>query len=119
MKMTKKEKQKLVDIFEAYMGKAEYTDDEISLKEYYGINREYAEVLILFYAGYLAGRVDTGAAIERLEHAMKEIQFLLLADEDDEKFRDMAIHDISEVITQLTSVDLGAPYKEAAHGKND
>jgi hypothetical protein len=117
--MTKKEKQKLVDIFEAYMDRKDYTKDEIALKEYYGVNREYAGLLVIFYAGYLAGRVDTGAAIERLEHAMKEVQCLLLDDENDDKFRDMAIHDISEVITQLTSVELGAPYKEVAYGHSE
>jgi hypothetical protein len=56
-------------------------------------------------------------AIEYLERAMKEIQFLLLADEDDEKFRDMVIHDISEVITQLTSMKLGAPLKKTRRHK--
>jgi hypothetical protein len=117
--MTKKEKQKIVDLLEAYMDRADYTKDELALQEYYGVDREYVQPLRMFDAGYMAGRVDTGAAIERLEHAMKEIQFLLLADEDDDKFRDMAIRDISEVITQLKSVELGAPYKEAAYEKGD
>jgi hypothetical protein len=58
-------------------------------------------------------------AVERLEQAVTHIQALRLANEDDEKFRDWAIHDISETVTQLVSIELGAPYKEATYEKGN
>jgi hypothetical protein len=58
-------------------------------------------------------------AVERLKQAVTHIQALRLANEDDEKYRDWAIHDISEMVTQLASMELGAPYKEAAYERDD
>jgi hypothetical protein len=57
-------------------------------------------------------------AIERLKQAVTHIQALRLANEDDEKYRDWAVYDISETVTQLASMELGAPYKEAAYMAN-
>jgi hypothetical protein len=58
-------------------------------------------------------------AIERLEQAVAHIQDLRVANEDDEKYRDWAIHDISETVTQLVSTELGAPYKEVIYERSD
>jgi hypothetical protein len=49
--------------------------------------------------------------IDKLEAASNYIQYLRLSSEDDEKYRDWAISRISETITELTSKELGAPYK--------
>jgi nitrogen-specific signal transduction histidine kinase len=57
--------------------------------------------------------------IERLKQVVTHIQALRLANEDDEKYRDWAIHDISETVTQLVSMELGAPYKEVAYGHGE
>jgi hypothetical protein len=55
-RMTKKEKQKLVDLFERYNLLEEYTAEEIELRDYYGANREGAGALAVFYVGYRLGK---------------------------------------------------------------
>jgi hypothetical protein len=51
-RVTKKEKQKIVDLFEAYMGRVGSTKDEVALIESYG------GLFAGFYAGYLAGKEE-------------------------------------------------------------
>jgi hypothetical protein len=58
MKMTEKEKQKIAALFEEWNSRASYTDDEVDLEEQYVDGKGIHWALVVFYAGYLAGKEE-------------------------------------------------------------
>jgi hypothetical protein len=53
------EHSKVIDMFEKWTD-ADWSGDEIRLLLEYGQNREQSKQLVVYYAGYLAGKKEAG-----------------------------------------------------------